>query len=98
MSYRIEDFENDPSWQKSTGEKLNKIHYRKAHWHTECDPITGFCSVHYDKDDPHESVSSLVKHLADSDSGKVVLGAAVVAILDQVFNGGRLRKSITGGL
>lgn len=98
MSYRIEYFENDSSWKKSIGEKLNKIHFRKDHWHAECDPETGFCSIHYDKDDPHESPSSLVKHLAGSNSGKVVIGVAVVALLDQLFNSGKLRKSITGGM
>lgn len=98
MSYRIEDFENDPSWKKSIGEKLNKIHYRKDHWHAECDPETRFCSMHYDKDDPHKSINSLAKHLADSNSGKVVIGVAVIALLDQVFNDGKLRKSITGGM
>ena len=98
MYTRIEDFENDPAWKKSIGEKLSKIHFRKDHWHAECDPETGFCSIHYDKDNPNESITSLVKHLSDSKSGKLVLGVFVVGILDQLLNGGKLRKSITGGI
>jgi len=93
---RIEDFENDPTWEKSIGEKLDKIHFRNGHWHAECDPKTGFCTIHYDEHDPNESPTSLVKHLADSNSGKAVLGVAVVGILDQIFNGGKLRKSLWG--
>jgi len=29
MSYRIEDFENNPAWTRSLGKKLGKIHFRK---------------------------------------------------------------------
>ena len=91
---RIEDFERDPSWKRSFGEKLDKIHFRNGHYHAECDPETGYCKVHYDKDDPHESLTSLVNHVVDSNSGKALLVVAGVAILDQIFSGGKIRKSI----
>ncbi len=98
MGYRIEDFENDPLWIRSVGEKLGKIHFRKGHNHAECDPKTGFCSIHYDTHDPNESITSLVKHLGDSNSGKVILGIVIVGILDQIFTGGGLRKSLLKSL
>ena len=94
--YTIKDLENNPDWIPSIGEKLDKIHFRNGHYHAECDPKTGFCEIHYDKDDPHESIKSLFKHLADNNSGKVLLAIAGVAILDQVFTGGKIRKSIVG--
>jgi len=94
MSYRIENFENDPAWTRSLGEKLGKIHFRKGHYHTECDPKTGRCNVHHDKHDPHESASSLIKHMAESNTGKVVLGVIIIGVLDQIFTGGVLRKTI----
>ena len=92
--YRIDDFENNPSWIRSIGEKLDQIHFRKGHWHAECDHNTGLCSTHYDEHDPYESPSSLVKHLAEGDTGKLVLGIALAGILDQIFTGGQLRKLI----
>ncbi len=98
MGYRIEDLENDPLWVRSIGEKLGKIHFRKGLSHAECDPKTGFCSIHYDKHNPHESITSLVKHLGDSNSGKIVLGIVVVGILDQIFLGGAIRKSLLKSL
>lgn len=93
---KISRIAGDPSWKRSIGEKLDKIHFRNGHYHAECDPKTGFCKIHHDKDDPHESLTSLVKHLADSNSGKILLGIGGVAILDQIFTGGELRKSIGG--
>ena len=95
---RIEDIENDSSWTRSIGEKLDKIHFRNGHYHAECDADTGFCSIHYDKDDPHESLTSLFNHLVDSDSGKALLIVAGVGMLDQIFTGGQLRKSVVGML
>jgi len=95
---RIEDIQNDPAWIRSIGEKLSKIHFRNGHYHAECDPETGKCSIHYDKDDPHESLTSLFNHLADSNSGKVLLAVAGVAVLDQILTGGQIRKSIAGML
>ncbi|WP_166390963.1 hypothetical protein [Candidatus Nitrosotalea sp. TS] len=95
MSYRIEDLENDSSWIRSIGEKLNKIHFRNGHWHAECDPNTGFCEVHYDKHDPYESPVSLLKHMVQSPLGALVLGAAGVGIFflgDEVLNDGKIRK------
>ena len=94
MLYRIENLQNDPSWTRSIGEKLDKIHFRRGHMHAECDPRTGFCSVHYDKHDPSESFSSLINHLIGSDSGKVLVGIAVAGILDQILTGGSIRKSL----
>ena len=95
---RIEDFESDPSWRRSIGEKLDKIHFRNGHYHAECDPETGYCKIHYDKDDPHESLTSLVNHVVDSNSGKALLVVAGVAILDQIFTGGQIRKSLVSML
>ena len=94
MSYRIEDFENDPAWARSLGEKLGKIHFRRGHDHAECDPKTGRCNVHYDEHDPHESTSSLIKHMAENNTGKIVLGVIIIGVLDQIFAGGALRKAI----
>ena len=98
MNYRIEDFENDPSWIRSVGEKVGKIHFRKENYHAECDPKTGFCSIHHDKHDPHKSITSLVNHLGDSNSGKIILGIVIVGILDQIFTGGAIRKSLLKSL
>jgi len=95
---RIEDFEDDPSWKSSIGEKLDKIHFRNGHYHAECDPETGYCKIHYDKDDPHESLTSLVNHVADSNSGKALIVVVGVAILDQIFTGGQIRKSLVSVL
>ncbi len=94
MRYKIGNFENESSWILSLGEKLGKIHFRKGHLHAECDPKTGFCSIHEDRHDPHESATSLVKHMADSNSGKVILGVVLVGILDQILTGGTIRKSL----
>jgi len=94
MSYRIEDFENDPDWNHSYGEKLGSIHFRNGHDHAVCDPITRICEIHYDDIDPHESTESLLKHMWGSNLGKGVLVTAGVAVLDQIFNGGKLRKSL----
>ena len=97
MYYYIEDFKNDPNWRPSFGEKLDKIHFRNDHYHAVCDPNTGICEIHYDEIDPHKSPSSLVKHMWDSDLGKVALIAGAIGtatVLDEVFNDGKLRKSI----
>ena len=94
MSYRIEDFENDPNWERSFGEKIGKIHFRNGHDHAVCDPITRICEIHYDEIDPHESPESLVKHMWGSNLGKGTLVVGGVAVLDQIFNGGKLRKSL----
>jgi len=98
MTYRIEDFENDPTWTRSFGEKLDRIHFRKGNLHAECDPKTGICSIHYDKHDPHKSISLLINHLADSNSGKVLLGIVIVGIIDQLLTDGQIRKSLLSSL
>ncbi len=94
MTFTIKQLENDPEWKRSLGEKINKVHFRKGDQHAECDSTTGICKIHEDKTDPHESISSLLKHIAESDGGKVVLGVVVAGILDQVFTGGTIRKSL----
>lgn len=86
MECRIENLQCDPSWKPSLGEKLGMIHYRKNHWHAECDPNTGICYLHYDEHDPHESLTSLVKHMAASNLGSVVLLGTAVLALDYFFN------------
>lgn len=90
----MEDFQNDPAWIPSLGEKLGKIHFRSGHYHAECDPNTGFCEIHYDEDDPYESVPSLINHMSVSKLGKVVLVVGIAAILDQIFTGGQVRNAL----
>lgn len=98
MNYRIEDFQNDPSWKLSLGEKIGKIHYRNEHWHAEIDPSTGYSDIHYDEIDPHESPTSLVKHMNQSKLGKTALIAGAGLILDQLLTGGKVRKSFVKSL
>ncbi|MGQ0794824.1 MAG: hypothetical protein ACT4N5_01395 [Nitrosopumilaceae archaeon] len=98
MSYRIEDFENDPTWTPSLGEKLGMIHFRNGHWHAECDPNTRLCNIHYDEHDPYESPTSLYKHVSESKLGAGVLFVGTIALLDHIFNNGRLRKKIQRSL
>jgi len=79
---RIEDFENDPNWKPSFGEKLDKSHFRNGHLHAECDSTTGYCSTHYDENDPYESLTELAKHLWKSDLGKVaVVGTGILLVV-----------------
>ena len=95
MSYRIKDLQNDPSWKQSVGEKLGMIHYRKGHYHAECNPNTGICEIHYDEHDPYESPISLIKHMIQSPLGALALGVAGAGaffVADEVFNDGKIRK------
>ena len=85
MTFTIKQLENDPAWSHSLGEKLHKIHFRKGKLHAECDPSTGICRIHQDRADPHESMLSLLTHMAQSNGGKIVLGVIVAGILDQAF-------------
>lgn len=94
MTFTIKQLKEDPTWSRSLGEKLDKIHFRKGNLHAECDATTGICKIHHDKHDPHESISSLLKHMAESNGGKVVLGVIVAGVLDQVLTGGTIRKSL----
>lgn len=81
MIYGIEDLQSDPNWKISLGEKLNMIHLRRGHEHAECELNTGICSTHFDEHDPYQSVSSLLKHLWNSKTGKFVLiGASILAL------------------
>lgn len=98
MVYRIEDFQNDPSWTRSLGEKLGMIHFRNGHLHAECDPKTGTCTIHHDEDDPHESLTSLIKHMADSNLGLAVLVTLGLGIADQALTGGQIRKTLLKSL
>ena len=84
--YRIEQFKNDPNWVRSIGEKIDKIHFRNGNWHAECDPVTGYCSMHYDEHDPHKSLTDLAKHVWKSDLGKVaVVGAAATLVVAAIL-------------
>lgn len=94
MTCRIEDFQNDPNWKISLGEKLGKIHFRNGHFHAVCDPVSGYCDVHYDAIDPYKSITSLFNHIKESNLGKRVLIACTGLILDQVLTGGVVRKSL----
>ena len=79
---RIEDYQNDPNWISSIGEKLDKIHFRNGHLHAECDPTTGNCTIHYDKHDPSESIPELAKHVWDSNLGKsLIIGGGITAAI-----------------
>ena len=98
VNYTIKDFGNDPTWTRSIGEKLGIIHFRNGHWHAECEPPTGICKIHYDKHDPHESMTSLIKHMLDSYLGTVVLVSAGIAVLDQIFTGGQIRRAVLRSL
>ena len=62
------------------GEKFDKVHFRDGHLHAECDPVTGYCSEHYDKHDPNESLTELVKHIWESKLGKVIMIAGAVGM------------------
>ncbi len=83
MTITIKQLENNPEWKRSLGEKIDKIHFRKGNMHAECNVDTGICKIHQDKKDPHESISSLLKHMAESNGGKVVLGVVVAGILSR---------------
>ncbi len=96
--YTISDFDRDSAWTRSLGEKIGMIHFRNGHWHAECDPKTGRCSIHYDRIDPHESLTSLVGHMSESKIGATVLAVIVVGVLDQIFTGGQIRKALLKSL
>jgi len=74
------------------------IHFRNGHWYAECNSFTGECKIHYDKVDPHKSITSLVNHMSESNLGLSVLAVIGVGVLDQIFTGGQLRKSLLGSL
>ena len=94
MTVTVRQLENDPAWSRSLGEKLDKIHFRKGKMHAECNPVTEVCKIHHDRTDPHESIPSLLIHMAQSNGGKIVLGVIAAGILDQVLTGGMVRKSL----
>ena len=78
-------------WYQSMGEKFWKTHRRNAHWHEETDILTGQRSVHYDKYDPHESLPSLILHLA---TNKWIQLAVVAVAGDAIFNKGKGRQAV----
>jgi len=91
----IKELENDPNWIPSLGEKLDKVHFRKGHYHAECNTKTGECEIHYDEIDPFEKPpESILNHMWQSNLGKVTLVGAGLAIIDEVFNKGRGRKEL----
>ena len=77
---KIHDLKNDPDWRPSIGEKLDKIHYRRGHWHAECDRTTGNCPTHYDEHDPYESLTELAKHVWKSNLGKAIIVGGLVLL------------------
>jgi len=84
-------YSNDPNWHHSFGEKIGFQHFRNGHYHAECDPMMGNCSVHYDEIDPHESLGSLIKHMWQSDLGKIVLVGAGALLLEKLLAGSKGR-------
>lgn len=82
---RINNYQNNPNWKPSLGEKLSKIHFRNGHLHAECDPTTGDCSAHYDENDPYESLIELGKHVWKSDLGKVAVVAVGILLIAAAF-------------
>lgn len=77
---KITDYHNDPNWNISIGEKLNKTHFRNGHLHAECDSENGNCSEHYDEHDPYESLTEFARHLWKSDLGKAVVIVGGIAL------------------
>ena len=77
----IEYYENNPSWSPSLGQDITKIHFRNGHLHVVCDSNTNKCSEHYDEHDPHESVSSLLKHLATNKYVQAGVALGVIVCL-----------------
>lgn len=89
MNIRRDQIESDPNWEPSLGEQFWNYNYRNGHYHAVCDSTTGNCNVHYDKDDPHESFTSLVKHLLGNKKVQLLVG---VVITDQILFDGKVRK------
>lgn len=85
----IDYYRNDPNWHHSFGEKIGFQHFRNGHYHAECDPMMGNCSVHYDEIDPHESLDSLIKHMWQSDLGKIVLVGVGALLLEKLLAGSK---------
>lgn len=80
---RVEKIKANLNWKPSLGEKRSHDHFRYYHYHAVCDPKTGWCEIHYDIDDPHESPISLLKHMYGSKVGRgvlVVLGIAIAVV------------------
>ena len=82
----------NPAWSRSLGEKLDKIHFRKERCMQNAIQFTEVCKIHHDRTDPHESIPSLLIHMAQSNGGKIVLGVIAAAILDQALTGGNGTK------
>lgn len=92
MNFRREQLENDPNWYTSIGEQFWKSNYRNKHFHAVCDQ-NGNCLDHYDEDDPHESLTSLIKHVAKNKKVQGVVAVTIAALLtDAVLYKGKFRK------
>ena len=81
----MEYYENHPSWNLSLGQDITKTHFRNKHLHAVCDSKTNKCSEHYDKYDPHESTSNLIKHLATNKYVQVGAVGVSIAVLVAIF-------------
>ena len=93
---RREDLEGDSTWRRSMGEKFWLPNFRKGRYHAVCTCSTGYCSIHQDKHDPYESLTSLIQHLLDNKliRGLIVGGIAGVAA-DQILNDGKVTRAIS---
>ena len=69
-------------WKPSIGEDLTALHLTNGHEHAKFDPQTKqLVDSHYDEIDPYNSPTDLVKHMGQSNLGKMVLvGAAVLGL------------------
>ena len=91
MNVKRDQIENDPNWYPSIGEQFWNNNYRSGNYHAVCDSMTGDCSVHYDDDDPHVSITSLAKHLLGNKKIQLLIAGLVV---DQVLFKGKYRKKV----
>lgn len=85
MLNKVEDFRHNHNWYQSIGEKLDMVHFRSGHLHAECNPLTGYCQTHYDEYDPHESLTSLAKHLSGNNLSKLFLVGAGILLLHELL-------------
>ena len=77
-----EYYRNVLGWTESLGEDISRLHLRNGHEHAKFDPQTKqLVDSHYDKIDPNNSLSDLVKHMWQSDLGKMVLGVAAIGAI-----------------
>jgi len=68
-------------WQPSVGEKFWLDHFREpppGHLHAECPRGSEKCQVHYDRINPHNSLSDAVEHFVESDLGFAITVVSIV--------------------